>query len=246
MKKSDSFPKLGPSSVKSCPSTMPGICFKFAVKIHNLKAVLAFIDFKHAFDSAHRGRMLQILRVYHIPEKQIDAIGLLYRGKKARVMRPDGETDFFEIQAGILQGDALAPYIFAIVLDYAIRRGIDGREEKLGFKIDRRRGSRHHQIVVITDTDFADDIAITSDEIHQAQEMLASVETEAAKIGLHLNSKKTEVMHFNQGGVTTIKAKNGEKIKTVDSFEYLGGWLESFAKEILKSERLWHGQLVTG
>ena len=109
---------------------------------------------------------------------------------------------------------------------------------------DRRRSRRHHP-VVITDTDFTDDIAITTEEIHQAQEMLASVETEAAKIGLHLNSKKTEVMHFSQGGVTTIKAKNGEKIKTVDSFEYLGGWLESFAKEILKSERLWHGQLVT-
>ena len=140
----------------------------------------------------------------------------------------------------------MAAYIFAIVLDYAIRRAIDRREEKLGFKIDRRRGSRHQQIVVITDTDFADDIAITSDEIHQAQEMLASVETEAAKIGLHLNSKKTEVIHFNQGGVTTIKAKNSEEIKSVDSFEYLGGWLESFSKEILKSERLWHGQLVTG
>ena len=54
------------------------------------------------------------------------------------------------------------------------------------------------------------------------------------------------MIHFNQGGVTTIKAKNGEAIKSVDSFEYLGGWLESFAKEILKSERLWHGQLVTG
>ena len=130
----------------------------------------------------------------------------------------------------------MASYIFATV--------IGGREEKLGFKIDRRRSRLHHQ-VVITDTDLADDIAITTEEIHQAQEMLASVEIEAAIIGLHLNSKKTEVIHFNQGGVTTIKAKNGEEIKSVDSFEYLGGWLESFAKEILKSERLWNGQLVT-
>ena len=131
----------------------------------------------------------------------------------------------------------MAAYIFAIV--------IDEREEKLGFKMDRRRSRLHHP-VIITDTDLADNIAITTEEIHQAQEMLASVEIEAAIIGLHLNSKKTEVIHFNQGGVTTIKAKNGEAIKSVDSFEYLGGWLESFAKEILKSERLWHGQLVTG
>ena len=131
----------------------------------------------------------------------------------------------------------MAPYIFAIV--------IDQKEEKLGFKMDRRRSRLHHP-VIITDTDLADNIAVTTEEIHQAQEMLASVEIEAAIIGLHFNSKKTEVIHFNQGGVTTTKAKNGEEIKSVDSFEFLGGWLESFAKEILKSERLWHGQLVTG
>ena len=93
--------------------------------------------------------MLQILRAYDIPEKQIDAIGLLYQGTKART--PDGETDFFEIQAGVLQGDTLSPYILAIVLDYAMRRAIDGREEELGFKVDRRRSRRHHP-VVITDT----------------------------------------------------------------------------------------------
>ena len=35
--------------------------------------------------------------------------------------------------------------------------------------------------MVITDTDFEDDIAITTEEIHQTPEMLASVELEAAK-----------------------------------------------------------------
>ena len=81
-----------------------------------------------------------------------------------------------------------------------MRRVIDGREEELGFKIDQRRSRRRHSVAII-DTDFADDIAITTTQIHQAQEMLASVELEAVKIGLHLNSKKTEVMHFNQGGL---------------------------------------------
>ena len=53
--------------------------------------------------------MLHILRAYDIPEKLIDAIGLLYQGTKASVITPDGETDFFEIQAGVLQGGTLAP-----------------------------------------------------------------------------------------------------------------------------------------
>ena len=47
-------------------------------------------------------------------------------------------------------------------------------------------------------------------------------------------------MHFNQGRVITIKAKNEEEIKSMDNFKYLGGWLESSAKRLLR------GQLVTG
>ena len=38
-------------------------------------------------------------------------------------------------------------------------------------------------------------------------------------------------MHFNLEGVTTIKAKNGEEIKTVDNFKYLGLWPESSATD---------------
>ena len=168
------------------------------MKSHNLKAVLVFIDFKHkAFDSVHRGRMLQIVRAYDTPEKLIDAIGFHYQGKKAGVITPDGITDFFlTTDWGFARR-----YLGTLhLLDYAMRRVIDGREEELGFKIDQRRSRRRHSVAII-DTDFADDIAITTTQIHQAQEMLASVELEAVKIGLHLNSKKTEVMHFNQGGL---------------------------------------------
>jgi len=61
---------------------MPGSCFKFAAKSHNLKAVLVFIDFKQAFGSVHRGRMLKILRAYDVPEKlkKFQKISLSKRG----------------------------------------------------------------------------------------------------------------------------------------------------------------------
>ena len=50
-----------------------------------------------------------------------------------------------------------------------------GREEELCFKIDRRRSRRHHPVVI------TDDVAIITEEIHQAHEMIVSVELEAAK-----------------------------------------------------------------
>ena len=87
------------------------------VKSNNLKCILNFIDFRKAFDSIHRERMMTILKAYDIPDKLLTAINLMYTNTKARVVSPDGETELFEILAGVLQGDTLAPYLFAIVLD---------------------------------------------------------------------------------------------------------------------------------
>ena len=65
------------------------------VKERNLKTILVIIDFKKAFDSIHRGKMLKILRAYGLPEQLVSAIGMLYKGTKAKVLSPDGETEFF-------------------------------------------------------------------------------------------------------------------------------------------------------
>ena len=35
---------------------------------NNLSVVLTFIDFKKAFDSIHRGKMIKILKAYGIPQ----------------------------------------------------------------------------------------------------------------------------------------------------------------------------------
>ncbi len=50
---------------------------------------------------------------------------ILYRNTKVKVRSPDGDTDYFDIVAGVLQGDALAPYLFIICLDHMLRTSID-------------------------------------------------------------------------------------------------------------------------
>ena len=41
------------------------------------------------------------------------------------VCSPDSDTDFFDIVAGVLQGNTLAPYLYIICLDYVLRTTID-------------------------------------------------------------------------------------------------------------------------
>ena len=201
------------------------------IKERNLAAVLTFIDFKKAFDSVHRGKMLKILQAYGIHKQLVDAVGKMYENTRAKVLTPDGETEEFFILAGVLQGDLLAPYIFAIMLDYAMRQAIDKHGDTLGFTIEERK-SRRRAAVMITDLKFADDIALLSDEITKAQELLINVQKEAAEIGLHLNEKKTEYMVFNLCGDTPLKTSDGKKLEKVNDFKYLGAWIGSSEKDI--------------
>ena len=93
----------------------------------NLQATLLFTK---AFDSIHRGKMEQILLAYGLPKETVAAITILYRNTKVKVRSPDGDTEYFDIAVGVLQGDTLAPYLFIICLDYVLRTSIDKNQRK--------------------------------------------------------------------------------------------------------------------
>ena len=113
------------------------------VRAKNLEATILFVDFTKAFDSIHRGKMVQILLAYGLPKETVEAIMMLYRNTKVKVRFPDGDTDNFDIVAGVLQGDTLAPYIFIICLDDVLRTSIDKMKEN-GFKLKKkeRKGNK--------------------------------------------------------------------------------------------------------
>ena len=184
----------------------------------NLQAKLLFVDFTKAFDSIHRGKMEQVLLAYGLPEETVAAIMILYRNTKVNVRSPDGDTDYFDIVAGVLQGDTLAPYLFIICLDYVLRTSIDNIREN-GFELTKKR-SRRYPAKTITDADYADDITLLANTPNQA----------AVGIGLHVNAHKTEFMCFNQKG--DISTLDRTSLKLVDKFTYLGSSVSSTEKDI--------------
>ena len=72
----------------------------------------------------------------------------------------------FQIQAGLLQGETLAAFLFVLTVDYTMTQAI----EQLGFKITPRK-SQQHPAIKVTDMLFADDVALLSEEIDQAQKL---------------------------------------------------------------------------
>ena len=98
-----------------------------------------------------------------------------------------------------------------------------------GFKLTKKR-SRRYPATTITDTDYADDIAILANTPDQAETLLHGLERAAASIGLYVNAHKTEYMCYNQTG--DISTLEGTPLKLVDKFTYLGSNVESTEKDI--------------
>ena len=145
-----------------------------------------------------------------------------------KVRSPDEDTEYFDIVAGVLLGDTLAPYLFIICLDYVFRTSIDKIRDN-GFELTKKR-SRRYPAKTITHADYTDNRVILANTPNQAETPLHSLERAAAGIGLHVNAHKTEYMCFNQTG--DISTLDGTSLKLVDKFTYLGSSVSSTEKDI--------------
>ncbi|XP_047486517.1 uncharacterized protein LOC125037418 [Penaeus chinensis] len=121
-----------------------------------------------------------------------------YTNTTAQVVTEDGNTDFFNIEAGVLQGDA-------DIQQYTLQ------------------------------TDYADDIALLSDSITDAQNLLDLVVNAAKIVGLNINEETTEYLSYN---ILDKPQANIKKIK------YLGSWVDSSEKDIkIRKAQAWSATL---
>ena len=189
---------------------------------------LCFVDFRKAFDLISRQAIFNILPLYGIPKPIVEAIKSLYINTEATVITPDGETEFFEITAGVLQGDTLAPFIFIIVLDYILRLSLSNLNDR-GLQIQPRRSQRY-RAQHLTDLDFADDLALITELVEDAEALLQSLERAAALIGLYCNENKNEYVNITKS-FHNLKSLLGRTIKGVQDFKYLGAWIMDSEKD---------------
>ena len=196
------------------------------VRGKNLEATILFVDFTKAFDSIHRGKMEQILLAFGLPKETVTAIMMLYRNTEVKVRLPDGDTDYFNILAGVLRGDMLAPCLFIICLDYVLWTSIDKIKEN-GFKLTKER-SRRYPAKTITDANYADDIALLANATAQAETLLHNLEWAAA--GVYQYTQEGIYVCFNQTG--DIFTLNSSSLKLVNKFIYRGSSVSSTETDI--------------
>ena len=160
---------------------------------------------------------------YGLLPKTVAAIMMLCKNMRVKVRSPDEDTGYLDIVAGVLQGDILAPYLFIISLDYMLRTSIDLMKEK-------KERSRRYPAQIFTDADYTDDKVLLVNTPALAESRQHSLERGAAGIGLEVNVDKTENICLNRRG--NISTLNGNSLKLVDKFTYLGSSASSTEKDI--------------
>ena len=100
---------------------------------------------------------------------------------------------------GVVWGDRLAPYKFVIYLDYLIWISIDKRKKLKKQNTKKKQvSSRWYHAETITNTEYAEDLAILITTSAQAKSILHSLEQAAGRIDLYVNVNKTDFMWFNE------------------------------------------------
>ena len=188
-------------------------CYEFQQQLE-----INFIDFKKAFDSVHRDSLWKIAELYGIPAKYINIIKNIYHNSSCYVKTQEGHTDYFGIETGVRQGCVLSPLLFLLVIDYIMRKAIDGAAHGMAWA----------QGQCLADLDFADDIALLANNRVNLQRMTNNLHDVASKVGLRISQEKTKTIQVRSSAqnVAPICIDN-HPVEEVESFAYLGSVITS-------------------
>ena len=181
----------------------------------NQQGVFLFVDYSNAFPSVSVDAIKAALKAFHVPQFLIDAILKMYSGHQGIVRNSDGLSAPFNITAGVLQGDTLAPFLFDLVLDCILRKTLSHCNTN-GLQFQTH----------IHDLDFADDIVLICGTAHEAQKRLIRLAKLSRHCGLEINLKKTKFMLLGCHKPAVIKIGNIH-LEQVTDYKYLGVYLST-------------------
>ncbi|KAK3548387.1 hypothetical protein QTP70_012316 [Hemibagrus guttatus] len=159
-----------------------------------------------------------------VAEKYVRVVQDMYERSRTVVRCSVSQTEEFKVEVGLHQGSALSPFLFAMVMDQLSE---EVRQESPWTMI------------------FADDIVICSESREQVEENLERWRFVVERRRMKVSRSKTEYMCVNEReGSGTVRLQ-GEEVKKVQEFKYLGSTVQSngeCGKEVKKRVQAgWNG-----
>ena len=188
----------------------------------------AYVDFRKAFDSVHRGSLWRLLHLRGIPPKIIVLIQSLYSGSASAVRIGGALSEYFSVATGVRQGCVLAPSLFNVCMDWVL-----GQTVKQGF-----RGASFGK-EVFTDLDFADDAVIFAETLESLVLFLEALGKESEHLGLQVSWIKTKIQCFIQTVDQACEKVmcSGNLVDVVEVFPYLGSRITTDGSSLKEIDR---------
>ncbi|MES9880684.1 MAG: reverse transcriptase family protein [Sedimenticola sp.] len=183
-------------------------------KLQNKPTFLCFVDFSKAFDSVNRDCLWYKLMSMGVSGNMLQIIKKLYENVQACVRVNNQLTDWFSVDAGVRQGDNLAPTLFAVYVNDVTN---DINNLRLGVPIND-----NDRISILL---YADDIVLIAETADDLQRMLDTMHTWTYRWRLQVNASKTKTMHCRKPSmpVTDRQFKFGNiNLECVNTYRYLG------------------------
>ena len=174
---------------------------------YNRPLALVFVDFHKAFDTVELASIIAALEQCRIDYRYTRLIEYIYSNATTTVKLHE-TTGKIKVGRGVRQGDTISPKLFIAVLEYAMK---SLSWENRGINIDGER---------LTHLRFADDIVLISDNIGNAKQMLEELVGASLKVGLRINTSKTQIM-TNLVLAQSIRIGDSD-IKETHLYKYLG------------------------
>ncbi|KAK3553431.1 hypothetical protein QTP70_003591 [Hemibagrus guttatus] len=183
-----------------------------------------FVDLEKAYDRVPREELWYCMRKSGVAEKYVRVVQDMYERSRTVVRCAVGQTEEFKVEVGLHQGSALSPFLFAMVMDQLSE---EVRQESPWTMM------------------FADDIVICSESREQVEENLERWRFALERRGMKVSRSKTKYMCVNEReGSGTVRLQ-GEEVKKVQEFKYLGSAVQSngeCGKEVKKRVQAgWNG-----
>ncbi|KAK3527314.1 hypothetical protein QTP86_020244, partial [Hemibagrus guttatus] len=165
-----------------------------------------FVDLEKAYDRVPREELWYCMRKSGVAEKYVRVVQDMYERSRTVVRCAVGQTEEFKVEVGLHQVSALSPFLFAIVM---VQLSEEVRQESPWTMM------------------FADDIVICSESGEQVEENLERWRFALERRGMKVSRSKTEYMCVKEReGSGTVRLQ-GEEMKKVQEFKYLGSTVQS-------------------
>ena len=166
------------------------------------------MDFRKAYDSTCRKRLLYKLEETGLIGKILDIIKSIYKSPKGSLIHQEFIRQTFLTTISLKQGDVLSTILLNIYINDLSRRLLENSRSP-----DTVNDLPYLDDTKINNLLFADDLANFSLSKEELQKQISMLEQYSNEWGLELNLSKTKIMIFN---------KQGQEIEIVKQYTYLG------------------------